>query len=159
MALQTVESILAKCKRTESGCLEWQGIRTKKEGYGIIMHAGQNWGGHRLMWHLSRGRLKDSKQFVLHKCDNPPCLDPEHMFLGTASDNAVDASQKGRSQGMTKTHCKHGHEYTPENTIQKKPRPGKSNGRRSCRACFNAYARTYQAKIKARAALNDEESK
>lgn len=85
----------------------------------------------RIAWTLFK--LSSPKDlFVCHKCDNPKCVNPDHLFLGTAKDNAQDMVSKGRqaSQRKIKTHCKRGHQYTPENTIYQ------AKGRR-CRTCKN----------------------
>jgi len=64
---------------------------------------------------------------LCHSCDNPPCCNPSHLWLGTQAENLADASAKGRLK-RTSTHCKRGHEFTPENTYL-------SNGGRGCRQC------------------------
>jgi len=51
---------------------------------------------HRVAWELTSGPIPDGMQ-VLHACDNPPCFNPEHLFLGTRSDNMVDMVSKGRA--------------------------------------------------------------
>jgi len=80
---------------TEQGCTLWTGSRFK-EGYG---HFGISRGvasyAHRFAWTLVHGPIPDGL-FVLHRCDNPPCVNPDHLFLGTALDNAQDMIAKGR---------------------------------------------------------------
>lgn len=83
--------------RGEPGeCWEWNGYR-HSFGYGMISRVGQHTmlTAHRVSWELTNGPIQDGKQ-VLHKCDNPPCCNPAHLFLGTHLDNMADAVAKGR---------------------------------------------------------------
>lgn len=64
--------------------------------YGRITVDGRSMGAHRAAWEVSFGPIPDGL-FVLHRCDNPPCVRPEHLFLGTAEDNARDRANKGRT--------------------------------------------------------------
>ncbi len=79
---------------TESGCWEWQRGRYG-EGYGNVTRASGEGSSHRLAWKVFRGEIPWLME-VLHKCDNPPCCNPDHLFLGTKSDNSQDALKKGR---------------------------------------------------------------
>ncbi len=113
----------------ESGCWEWK-RRSHTFGYGAVSFQGRNIPAHRAMWILHFGSIPDGL-LVCHKCDNPPCVNPDHLFLGTSTDNNRDMLSKGRMKHnhAGKTHCKDGHEFTVENTRLER------NGRRTCRAC------------------------
>ena len=83
---------------TDSGCILWTGSRAA-HGYG---HIGGTVDGrrtmllaHRVAWELANGPIPDGLQ-ILHRCDNPPCINVDHLFLGTHMDNHVDKAQKGR---------------------------------------------------------------
>ena len=80
---------------SDSGCWEWSGLR-HRSGYGHFTLPGhKKVRAHRLSYELHKGPIPDGL-FVLHRCDNPPCVNPEHLWLGTAKDNLHDAIKKGR---------------------------------------------------------------
>jgi hypothetical protein len=82
-------------KGTKDVCWEWMGTRPGGR-YGTIAYNGKNAvGTHRVAWELTYGPVPEGL-FVLHECDNPPCCNPGHLFLGTLQDNARDAKKKGR---------------------------------------------------------------
>lgn len=78
-----------------SGCKLWLG-NTDKKGYGRITHRGRKCFVHRLVKMMQLGISLSPEQLVLHKCDTPLCCNPEHLFVGTKSDNAQDMIRKGR---------------------------------------------------------------
>jgi hypothetical protein len=77
-----------------NGCLEWPRAR-KHDGYGKVRHNGKYRRAHRLAFELAYGPIAPGLQ-VLHKCDNPPCFRPDHLFLGTNAENRADSVRKGR---------------------------------------------------------------
>ena len=78
----------------ESGCHVWTGARNVW-GYGRVHWGGKMYSAHRVAWKFAHGAIPDGK-FVLHRCDNRGCVNPDHLFLGTAKDNARDMVAKGR---------------------------------------------------------------
>jgi hypothetical protein len=124
-------------------CWEWQAA-LNQSGYGYLRVGAKSEHvmAHRYSWEMHCSAIPQG-MFVCHKCDNPKCVRPDHLFLGTQADNLRDMWQKGR-QGVTEppsaaryraqTHCKHGHLFDEANTYRKK------NGGRQCRKCDAARA-------------------
>ena len=91
------ERFWAKVKKMENGCWEWQGAKNL-QGYGEFMTAGDSGHfemAHRISWKLANGPIPDG-MFICHHCDNPPCVNPAHLFLGTQKDNIQDMFSKNR---------------------------------------------------------------
>jgi HNH endonuclease len=97
----------ARSKKTEDrfwpkvaksdGCWEWQGSRDHN-GYGILGASRHQRArrAHRVSWELHHGPIPEGLD-ALHHCDNPPCVRPDHLYLGTDVDNARDRVQRGRA--------------------------------------------------------------
>ena len=75
----------------ETGCHVWTSTLAKG-GYGRVLVS-----AHRLAWELAHGPIPEG-MLVLHKCDNPPCCNPEHLFIGTVADNMADKTRKKRAR-------------------------------------------------------------
>lgn len=80
---------------TEFGCWEWNGRRDRK-GYGVIATSKKKQVfAHRIAYEAWVGPIPEGLN-VCHECDNPPCINPEHLFLGTVRDNLLDMTRKAR---------------------------------------------------------------
>lgn len=114
-------------RRGEDECWPWLGY-TVKGGRGILSVSNKTMTAPRFSFHLHYGAIPEG-QFACHACDNPSCVNPAHLWLGTASDNMADMLAKGRGFHNSLSRCKHGHEFSAENTAYNK------RGGRVCKAC------------------------
>jgi hypothetical protein len=123
--MKTLDEIFNKTITTKNGCMNWDGS-CNSYGYGLL------WNGkkHKLVTRIVMELLgnKIDNLLVCHKCDNPRCINPQHLFLGTAYDNVHDAMKKGR-----RPTAKHGElsMYTNNKCRCEK-----------CRSTWNEYYRT-----------------
>lgn len=98
--------LLASCRIDENGCWRWQKC-LHGNGYGKVgLGGGKTTGAHQASFRAFRGEIPEGLN-VCHTCDVRDCINPDHLFLGTQSDNIKDAVAKGR---MNLTNRKHGEE-------------------------------------------------
>ena len=103
------------------GCWIWTGClgKGRYDGYGRVNRRGISKLAHRWSWELANGPIPNGK-IICHRCDNPPCVNPEHLFIGTDKDNMLDMVAKGRH---SKTHScfgeKHSNAVLTEEAIRK----------------------------------------
>ncbi len=123
--------------RITPGCWEWTAA-VNHGGYGLFQYTSRSCRrAHRVSYELAYGPIPKG-MVVMHKCDNPPCVNPDHLELGTMADNNRDKGQKGRARNgrRNRTHCPSGHEYTEENT-------GWYKTWRYCKTCNRDRARAW----------------
>jgi hypothetical protein len=85
-------------KNGPNGCWIWKGARIST-GYGAIRSKKDTWMTHRVAWTITNGPIPKGK-VACHKCDNPICCNPDHLFIGTAMDNVKDMTSKGRRNDL-----------------------------------------------------------
>jgi len=135
-----MERFTAHLEERPNGCVEWTG-GLDDHGYGRISVNGKNVYTHRFAWELVNGPIPDG-MFICHHCDNPPCCNPDDLFVGTHDDNMADKVAKGRTRNgrELRTHCPDGYPYDAGNTYLT------TNGGRACWVC-----RRVQQAIRSRA--------
>jgi hypothetical protein len=137
---QYIEKFKAKCVATDRGCWVWQGwcapskgMKGPNTGYPATSCRNKPIRINRWMLEATQRRMV-AGEFACHKCDNTRCINPDHLYIGTHQQNMNDMNGKGRNGFASKTHCKWGHEFTPENTEARDTKKGPGRGR-SCKRC------------------------
>lgn len=141
-----------------NGCHRWISP-PDKDGYGRFGAGGKTYRAHIYAWVQEHGPLPDGLQLD-HVCHNTDpdcpggraclhrlCVNIDHLALGTTRDNLRASRHTIASKNAAKTHCKRGHEFTPENTMRVK------DGRyRACRTCYRNQSREWHRRRRARPA-------
>lgn len=137
--LDQIAELLHQNKYINSNnCWVWIGGRDSAAGYGGLYYKNVKYRVSRLSAMLYLGLdISDSTVFVCHKCNNPLCFNPDHLYLGDAESNRSDSARNE----ISKTHCNYGHELTPENIYLQR-------GWRSCLKCRRDKALAYYNKNK-----------
>jgi hypothetical protein len=126
-----------------SNCWWFNAASANPQGYKFFGWGGKNVMAHRFSYELFREPIPEGK-YILHSCDTPPCVNPDHLRPGTTAENVADKVARGRHRGNgfeNRTHCPQGHEYTEENVYL-------FENRRYCRACHTTYSRDWARRNK-----------
>lgn len=133
----SIEETLDDCgwDITEADCWEWRGDRNEL-GYGRLTLTRKNLHKarvHRLMFERYFGPIPDG-MIVRHKCDNPPCSNPDHLELGTMAENSRDMIDRGRHWRYGATECRNGHDITNPTSYRISKRKGRGD-EKVCLTC------------------------
>jgi hypothetical protein len=122
-------------------CWEWTASLDGR-GYGQININKKMHRAHRLSWQIANGRELTKNELVCHSCDNPTCVNPKHLWIGTQKDNMSDCARKNRvyrPKPYLTTHCKRGHLFDEKSTYI-----APKKGDRRCRICAVRHQRDYR---------------
>ncbi len=131
------------------GCWNWVGCLTRN-GYGQGTYKQKRYSAHRASYSEFIGPIP-SKLLVLHKCDNRRCINPEHLFIGTAKENTLDMVKKGRNRWtQLKDACLRGHKMTGSNVYY-----NERSKKRACKACRAHHEKKHRESKKASALFGE----
>lgn len=124
-------------KKSSQECWEWQGTKTSY-GYGDMKSYPGERKTHRISWTIHNGQIPKG-MIIRHSCDNPPCVNPAHLLIGTHANNVADKMARKRHPLQKRNHCPHGHPYEGRNLyISPKTKA------RVCRTCIKPYKKIPQ---------------
>jgi len=127
---------------TSGDCHLWTGNTDGKRGYGKFYFEGRRIRSHRWLLGYLRGSWLGPDENANHTCDNPPCVNPDHLYVGTQPQNIQDMLVRGRGRSgirnTEKTHCVNGHEFAAGNTYVGR------HGWRQCKTCRRAKLREFR---------------
>ena len=113
--MRTIEErFWSKVKHRLGGCWEW--TAGNRRGYGQFWLKGRMRSAHRVSYEMEHGSILDGL-YVCHTCDNPSCVRPSHLFIGTQKDNIMDAHSKGRLRNGTSIGSMHGRSKLVEEQV------------------------------------------
>lgn len=129
-------------KKGDNECWEWIAAKNNK-GYGQFRIGGVSKSTHRISYIIHKGEMPDGLM-ICHTCNNPTCINPNHLYAGTGKDNMKQSVREMRHHEQSKTHCKNGHEFTEENTFLRVRK-----GRGTTRVCRECKRKSDRQRVKA----------
>ncbi len=127
-----LRSIMTRTEVDEGGCWNWTGSSYVETGYARYEIGGKTYKVYRLMCHFFNGGVPPHL-VVDHRCENKRCVNPAHLEAVPIGVNTM-RGDNARKRAARQTHCKRGHEFTPENTLMQRARDGELR-QRACKAC------------------------
>jgi hypothetical protein len=129
-------------KRGPDECWPWKGHHSPPYGSVAIRVDRRITPAAAVSWSIANNQDFPAGMLACHSCDNPPCVNPAHVWPGTDKQNFDDCVSKGRWRGLAaenkaKTHCQHGHPFTGSNLIIRR------SGDRACRECARTRTRLW----------------